>query len=269
MQTVLLRFGAWPGRLSRQAAARPDRTPHLVASDGESCGARSWTASVKSPQHSLPGSHTAPGGNSAQPSPQNSARPRSRYHSAQDLPHPKPASVRALASVLRIEFRFIPSISAVFRLPDELILSIFSHITPDPRHTGHHARFRVQYGMVTNNYHQQRMETLLRPLSNTCRAMRLRLLPWVWERLECLAWKLDATANFIHANGSLAVNMKYFCPLLCTWVEADWCPLEVHDGVCRVGRAFVRLVPNVPPKPPHARDRTGEQVHAAPAQERA
>jgi len=72
---------------------------------------------------------------------------------------------------------------AVLGLPDELILSILSHISPEPRLTGHYARFRVQYNMDINKYHQRRVE-FLRPLSATCKAMRLRLLPWIWEHLE-------------------------------------------------------------------------------------
>ena len=77
------------------------------------------------------------------------------------------------------------SIFPVFELPDELILSILSHVSRDPQLTGHYARFRVQYTMWMDDYHEQRVRFLL-PLSMTCRTMRLRLLPWIWERLECL-----------------------------------------------------------------------------------
>ena len=87
----------------------------------------------------------------------------------------------------------IPFVFAVFELPDELILSILSHISPDPQLTGRYARFYIPYSTGISYCCNQRAD-FLRPLSVTCRAMRLRLLPWVWERLEVLprpAWKLE------------------------------------------------------------------------------
>ena len=54
----------------------------------------------------------------------------------------------------------------------------------------------------------------------TCRAMRLRLLPWVWERLELppprnvrgetYERKLGPIAKTFHANVFLAASVKYF-----------------------------------------------------------
>ena len=74
---------------------------------------------------------------------------------------------------------------AVFELPDELILSILLYTSPDPRLTGHYTQFSTRDGMATEGYSDQWHQVeFLRPLSMTCRAMRLRLLPWVWERLE-------------------------------------------------------------------------------------
>ena len=55
--------------------------------------------------------------------------------------------------------------------------------------------------------------------------MRLRLLPWIWERYEAsrrsnwvagwsLAWKLSTFVSALHADTFLAPNVKYFCSLL-------------------------------------------------------
>ena len=181
---------------------------------------------MKRPRHSVPNSV----GSDVQPS--------SEY---QDLPHPKPASVRIL--LFRSNINLSHLTFAVFELPDELILSILSYISPDPQLTdiGRYARFRVQYGMVVDGGHQQRVRFLLH-LSMTCMAMRFRLLPWVWERLECLelvpSWssdgrfprKLNAIMKALDANASLATSVRYFCALLCLSVGADLCPLKVRDG---------------------------------------
>jgi hypothetical protein len=75
---------------------------------------------------------------------------------------------------------------AVFEFPDELILSVLSCISPDLEPTGHYARFRSQYNMDISDYHRRRVAFLL-PLSMTCRAMRLRLLPWIWGRIEAFS----------------------------------------------------------------------------------
>ena len=76
------------------------------------------------------------------------------------------------------------------------------------------------YDFWIEDHHQQRMQ-FLRPLSMTCKAMRSRFLPWVWERLELpppwspgtmvLSKKLTALANALHADISLATNVMYFC----------------------------------------------------------
>ena len=109
----------------------------------------------------------------------------------------------------------------VFELPNELTLCILSHISPEPQLTGQYARFRVQYGMDINDHHEQRVRFLL-PLSMTCKAMRSRLLPWIWEQVECLElaprWrseegtprKLDTIMSTLCADISLATNVKYF-----------------------------------------------------------
>ena len=103
---------------------------------------------------------------------------------------------------------------AVFELPNELILSILSHIFSDPPLTGHYARLRVQYNMNIDEHHG-RLVRFLRPLSMTCKAMRLRLLPWIWEHLEPL-WGDVGNLNIIaNVDGFLASNVKYFCTLLC------------------------------------------------------
>ena len=115
--------------------------------------------------------------------------------------------------------RFHP-IFPVFGLPDELILSIVSHVSPDPPpHAGHYARFRVRHSPGIDDYHQRRME-FLRALSMTCRAMRLRLSPWVWERLRLppsyrrarsgnvSVRKLDTLMNILRTNVCLAASVK-------------------------------------------------------------
>ena len=125
-------------------------------------------------------------------------------------------------------------ISAVFRLPDELILLILSYISPDPRFSGHCARFRIPYSLGIIGCHDQRVE-FLRPLSMTCRAMWLRLLPWVWERLEIppgqlllvskkqAVQRLNTILNSPHTLGAiLATNVKCFDPLLRPWIGADF-----------------------------------------------
>jgi len=53
----------------------------------------------------------------------------------------------------------------------------------------------------------------------TCKAMRLRLLPWIWEHLDPL-WgdyvgNLNRIANASRVDRSLASNVKYFSALLC------------------------------------------------------
>ena len=120
----------------------------------------------------------------------------------------------------------------VFRLPDELILSVLSHISPDPHLTGPYARFCVQYCMKISDGHQERMK-FLRPLSGTCRAMRLRLLPWIWDHIQpsqgyydsngvrWISWKFTAIARAVGAGAFLATHIKYPYVIFCPWVRAD------------------------------------------------
>jgi len=76
------------------------------------------------------------------------------------------------------------TVFAVFELPDELILPILSCLSPEPRFASYYERFRLQYGMVIDHHHRERMRFLL-PLSMTCRTMRFRLRSWIWEHIEC------------------------------------------------------------------------------------
>ena len=69
---------------------------------------------------------------------------------------------------------------SVFELPDGLILSILSHISPDLWFAGQHAQFRVQYCMEISNHRKLRARFLLL-LSMTCKMMRLRFLLWIWN----------------------------------------------------------------------------------------
>jgi len=71
--------------------------------------------------------------------------------------------------------------------------------------------------METND-HRERRVRFLRPLSMTCKAMRSRLLPWIWEHVEP-SWgnyvgNLNIIANASNADISLASSVKYFCTLL-------------------------------------------------------
>ena len=64
-------------------------------------------------------------------------------------------------------------------------------------------------------------------------AMRLRLLPWVWERLEIsrrLRWaskkqteqKLNAIVNGPHTNRFMAANVKYLLRPSPSRIDADF-----------------------------------------------
>ena len=106
----------------------------------------------------------------------------------------------------------------VFEFPDELILSVLSYVSSYQELTGHHARFRFLYDMAAGDYHQQRAEFLL-PLSMTCRAMRLRLLPWIWEHVEVfsgenLERRPKAIAGALRADPCLGMSVKYFRPFI-------------------------------------------------------
>jgi len=96
--------------------------------------------------------------------------------------------------------------------------------------------------MDIDDYHEQRVRFLL-PLSMTCKEMRLRLLPWVWEHIECLElaprwgsegsspWKLDNIMGVLSADTTLAINVKYLgCALLSPSIGADPYPPKIHDG---------------------------------------
>ena len=131
------------------------------------------------------------------------------------------------------------SVFVVFELPDELILSILSHLSPGPQLTGHYSRFRVQYSMKINDYHDRRTQ-FLRSLSMTCRAMRLRLLSWIWERVKCLklvpCWysaggfpgEFSAITRALRADTSLATSVRYF---ICSSLQEPL--LELNCILCR------------------------------------
>ena len=114
-------------------------------------------------------------------------------------------------------------IFAVFELPDELILSVLFQISPDTHHTRGWVRFRIHDEMGIDRCRQVRAQ-ILRPLSMTCRAMRLRLVPWIWEYLqlppprnqstrgEIILKKLNIIANALNADTYLATSVRYFYP---------------------------------------------------------
>ena len=164
----------------------------------------------------------------------NGVRPPTNCQSPLPLPHPKPAPVRPLASLLPIERRPISSPFAVFELPNEIFLSILSYISPEPRLTGHYARFRVQYCMQINDDHYLRVQ-LLRPLSMTCKVMRLRLNLWRWDLIEPSRRRpvplhiMRTIGKALRADPSLATSVKYLGTLLCPWVSTNSRPLKVHD----------------------------------------
>ena len=157
------------------------------------------------------------------------------------------ATPRRFLDQMLIYFNFHP-IPAVFKLPDELILSILSYIFPDPHLSGHYARFHMPYSGVLCRYHDHRVR-FLRPLSMTSRAMRLRLLPWVWGRLEIprrpgmistklAVQELNTILNGPHADKLLAVSVKYFCPLLRPWIGTDF--ISFDEGLRRrTGPTFI------------------------------
>lgn len=102
---------------------------------------------------------------------------------------------------------------AVFELPDELILSILSQIAPEPRFTGHRARFRVQYIMETSDDYYRRTQFLV-PLSMTCKVMRLRLRPWIWDLIEPSRHPHVmnlALVDALNADAYLATSVRYIC----------------------------------------------------------
>ena len=167
----------------------------------------------------------------------------------------------------------------VFQLPDELILSILSHVAPDTQYTGRWVRFRLMHDKIDDD--SETRARFLQRLSLTCRAMWSRLAPWFLEHLELSSRrgsrsgepamrKLDAIANALRADTSLTTGIKYFCTVLRSWVCANPCPLKVHDNRYYVGSVLlfsIRRMPKVPPKSTHAGDRTGEQLCYDPTQE--
>jgi len=166
--------------------------------------------------------------------------------------------------------RFDPTF-AVFELPDELILLILFWVSPDPQLTGRYARFSFPYSTGASECHNQRA-SFLRPLSATCRGMRLRLLPWVWERVEVplqnawksevqILWGLNVIANALRRDVFLAGSVRYFCIFPCPWVTADSRLLmKVTEGASTAAWTHLSCVcqmPKVPPKHPHTRDWIG------------
>ena len=142
---------------------------------------------------------------------------------------PQTSLRRALTSVLCA--RPFNLTFTVFKFPDELILSVASHISPEL--IGHYARFRIQDELGVYDYHRQRMR-VLRQLSMTCRTMRSRLLPWILERLEVemptqcnwssgetVGGRLNTVVNALHANTFMADSVRYFCALLYSWIGAN------------------------------------------------
>ena len=159
---------------------------------------------------------------------------------------------------------------AVFELPDELILSILFYISPEPQIAAQYARFRTQYRMEANDDHRRRVQ-FLRPLSMTCKAMRFRFMPWMWNLIELSSLRGDYSVslaiylanltiitNVTRVDTSLATSVKYL-RALCPWTEANSCPPKVHDVVspASLSHRFVRRLPKVPSKSTHARDRVG------------
>ena len=110
-------------------------------------------------------------------------------------------------------------ISAVFGFPDELILSVLSYVSPALELTGQHVRFRFQYNMDNSDYHWRRMEFLL-SLSMTCRVMRLRLLPWIWNHIEASSWKdlerrPKVIVSVLRADPCLGMSVRDSRPFIC------------------------------------------------------
>ena len=62
----------------------------------------------------------------------------------------------------------------------------------------------------------------------TCKAMRLRLLPWIWEHLESpfdYMGNLKMITNASRVDRSLASSVKYFCALLRSYESGLICSL--------------------------------------------
>ena len=90
---------------------------------------------------------------------------------------------------------------------------------------------------MTDEYYQLRAR-LLRPLSMTCRAMRLRLVPWIWEHLEIpppydwslggeiFAGQFNVIAKVLNAHPLPAASVKCFLVHLRPCTGADLYPLR-------------------------------------------
>jgi len=86
--------------------------------------------------------------------------------------------------------------------------------------------------MVVDDHSQQRVRFLL-SLSMTCMTMRFRLLPWIWERIECVGGspgKLNTVVETLRGDVSLATSVKYFYAVPSPWV-----------GLIRVLRRFMTV----------------------------
>ena len=92
--------------------------------------------------------------------------------------------------------------------------------------------------------------------------MRLRFLPWVWERLvfppysseAALVKRLKKTVKVSQGDRFLATSVKYFYSLLCLWAGTNSHPLKVHEDIFRVDQAYlpsVRQMLRVLPESPH------------------
>ena len=165
------------------------------------------------------------------------ARRSSHYRSLWDLLDPKLASVRALPLVLWNKLSISSHlIFTVFEFPDELILSVLSHISPN---FGQYARLHFQWHITDSVYCYRQQRAFLLSLGMTCRAMCLRLLPWIWERVELHSgnWvrRPNAIVGALHADPYLGMSVKYFHPSICPWVGADLYPLKVSDDISPTG----------------------------------
>ena len=91
--------------------------------------------------------------------------------------------------------------------------------------------------------------------------MRLRFVPWVWERLEIPTLchqkpcKIKIVLKALRAGTFPATSVRYFRALLCPLVEANSRPLKDYDSEPPAVSAHlspVRQMLRVPPKPSYA-----------------
>ena len=93
----------------------------------------------------------------------------------------------------------------------------------------------------------------------TCKAMRLRLLPWIWDLIEPSRCRRGFPAYFLtnlvtlvdasHADASLATNIKYLCALFCPGVglirslkRFMTVPVLLHDTISE----FIKCLQSLP-----------------------